>query len=78
MDEQHLEAAAQHIELNPVRAGLVKKPEDYKWSSAMAHLHGKDVILFKVGIKSGDTILNYPKRIIKYGVPGIHCILTMD
>jgi hypothetical protein len=25
-----------HIELNPVRAGLVKRPEDWKWSSARA------------------------------------------
>jgi putative transposase len=48
MDEQHLMAAVRYIELNPVRAGLVKKPEDYKWSSANAHLQGKDDILVKV------------------------------
>ena len=30
MDEQHLLAAVRYIELNPVRAGLTKKPEDYK------------------------------------------------
>jgi len=48
MDEQHLVAATRYIELNPVRAGLVKKPEEYKWSSALAHLQGEDDILFKV------------------------------
>ena len=48
MDEQHLIAAARYIELNPVRARLVKAPGDYKWSSANAHLQGKDDILVKV------------------------------
>jgi putative transposase len=28
--------------LNPVRAGLVKKAEDYRWSSTRAHLTGSD------------------------------------
>jgi len=48
MDENHLVAAARYIELNPVRAGLVKKPKDYEWSSAKAHILGKDDILVKV------------------------------
>ena len=29
-----------YIELNPVRAGIVERPEDYEWSSARAHLAG--------------------------------------
>jgi putative transposase len=29
-----------YVELNPVRAKLVKKPQDWKWSSACAHLTG--------------------------------------
>ena len=48
MDEGHLLATARYIELNPVRAKLVKKPEDYKWSSALAHLMGKNDILVNV------------------------------
>jgi putative transposase len=48
MDEQHLVAAARYIELNPVRARLVKKPGDYQWSSAKAHLQGRDDILVKI------------------------------
>lgn len=32
MDETHLLTAARYIELNPVRAEMVKKPDEYKWS----------------------------------------------
>ncbi|NDY74545.1 transposase [Desulfobacter hydrogenophilus] len=39
MDERHLLAAARYIEQNPVRAGLVKKAEEYQWSSCRAHLN---------------------------------------
>ncbi len=47
MDEAHLYAAARYVELNPVRARLVEAPADYPWSSAQAHLAGKDDILVK-------------------------------
>jgi putative transposase len=38
MDEAHLHACFRYIELNPVRAGLVERPEQWPWSSARAHL----------------------------------------
>ena len=38
LDEPHLVRAARYIELNPVSAGIVAKPEDYAWSSAGLHL----------------------------------------
>jgi putative transposase len=38
MDEQYLLACARYVELNPVRARLAKRPQDWKWSSARAHL----------------------------------------
>jgi putative transposase len=38
MDERHLMAAVRYVELNPVRSGLVKRAEDWRWSSARAHL----------------------------------------
>lgn len=40
MDPAHTMAAARYIELNPVRAGLVSRPQDWQWSSAGAHLGG--------------------------------------
>jgi putative transposase len=37
LDEAHAWAALRYIERNPVRAGIVARPEDYPWSSARAH-----------------------------------------
>ncbi len=46
LDEQYLYAAVRYVERNPVTAGLVKKAEDYPWSSARAHvLKQKDILL---------------------------------
>jgi len=42
LDEVHLFTAARYIENNPVRAGLVKRAEDYPWSSAASHINGVD------------------------------------
>ncbi len=49
MDEDHLAACARYVELNPVRAGLTARPEDWRWSSARAHLAGADDVLVRVG-----------------------------
>jgi REP-associated tyrosine transposase len=38
MDEGHLHACLRYVELNPVRARLADRPEDWPWSSARAHL----------------------------------------
>jgi len=48
MDEDYLLAACRYVELNPVRAKLVDRPEAFRWSSARAHLTGKDDELVKV------------------------------
>lgn len=42
MDEHHLMACARYVEMNPVRAGLAERPQDWPWSSASAHLAGRD------------------------------------
>ena len=42
MDEPYLLAAAQYGELNPVRAKLVADAAEWPWSSARAHLSGRD------------------------------------
>ena len=38
MDEDHLAAAYRYVNLNPVRARLVKRAQDWPWSSARALL----------------------------------------
>lgn len=46
MDEAYLCAAVRYVELNPVRAGIVEKAADYRWSSARAHISGeKDILI---------------------------------
>lgn len=37
LDEPHFWAAVRYVERNPVRAGMVRRAEDYAWSSARAH-----------------------------------------
>jgi len=48
LDEPHLLAAARHLSLNPVRARLVKRAKDWRWSSLRAHLAGEDDGLVRV------------------------------
>ena len=48
MDERYLLACARYVELNPVRAGLTRRPRDWRWSSARAHLSGRDDALVRV------------------------------
>lgn len=42
MDEAHLIAAVRYVGLNPVRARLVSRAQDWPWSSVRAHLAGRD------------------------------------
>jgi len=52
LDEPHLYSAVRYVENNPVRAGIVEKPHDYKWSSATNRIYKKsDPVL------SGDCYL---------------------
>jgi putative transposase len=48
MDDAHLLACARYVEQNPVRARLVSRAQDWPWSSAIAHLEGRDDSLVRV------------------------------
>lgn len=39
--EEYLWAAVRYIETNPVRCGLVKTPDEWRWSSARFHIIGE-------------------------------------
>jgi putative transposase len=38
MDDDYLVTALRYVERNPVRAGIVRKPWQWKWSSAGEHV----------------------------------------
>jgi putative transposase len=42
MDEQYLLATVRYVERNPVAARLCRHPSEWPWSSAAAHIMGKD------------------------------------
>lgn len=48
MDDAHLTAAVRYVSLNPVRARLAARAEDWAWSSVRAHLAGVDDALVTV------------------------------
>jgi len=48
LDEKHLLMAVRYVEQNPVRARLVRQPWRYGWSSAAAHVRGRDDGLVRV------------------------------
>jgi putative transposase len=39
--DHYLLACGSYVELNPVRAGIVKDPRDYRWSSYGAYAYGR-------------------------------------
>ena len=45
--EDYLNQLGRYIELNPVRAGIVETPRDYRWSSARAYVLGEKDPLVK-------------------------------
>ncbi|HEX5184324.1 MAG TPA: transposase [Allosphingosinicella sp.] len=53
MDEAHAMVAVRYVELNPVRAKLVERAEDWRWSSARAHVEGKPDGLTDLGALAG-------------------------
>ena len=54
MDENHLLTAMRYVELNPVRAGLVSAPDQWRWISARAHLTGQDD-----GLVKAQSVVDY-------------------
>ena len=48
MDEDYLLTCARYVELNTLGARLTRRPENWEWSSARAHLKGCDDGIVKV------------------------------
>lgn len=47
MDGDYFVQASRYVGLNPVRAGLVERAQDWPWSSVRAHLSGRDDALVR-------------------------------
>ena len=70
-----------YIDLNPVRAGIVEKPEEYRWSSIGYHVQRKneegflslDFGLKEFGVKKESERLRYYRRFVyeKGSIEGI-------
>ena len=48
LDDDQLIRAVRYVSMNPVRARLVNRPEEWKWSSVRAHVSGVDDALVSV------------------------------
>jgi putative transposase len=66
MGENYLLACANYIEMNPLRAGLVKRARDWPWSSVKAHIRGQDDLLVKVKPLLELTGENWNKFLVDY------------
>jgi putative transposase len=63
LDATHFLNAVRYVELNPVRAGITDRAEDYAWSSAAAHceLHDDPLISSKPGSGLFDGIQEWSR-----------------
>jgi putative transposase len=59
--DRYLWAVSKYIENNPVRARIVKMPEDYPYSSAKAHILGRTDSLLKEAPTDRNEISEYRK-----------------
>ena len=64
--DSYLWIVSKYIENNPVRAGIVKRPEDYPYSSAKAHVLGRKDPLLKEPLFD-QTQLNEYRSFIRSG-----------
>jgi len=61
--DSYLWTVSKYIENNPVRAGIVKRPEDYPYSSANAHLLGRKDPLLKEPLFDKSELTEYRRFI---------------
>jgi putative transposase len=59
--DSYLWTVSKYIEENPVRAGIVKNPEDYPYSSAKAHILGRKDPLLKEPLFEKSELNDYRK-----------------
>jgi len=61
LEGRHVATAVRYVETNPVRARMVKKAENYRWSSARSHVEGNP---------DGISDASFPKQDVMEGWRG--------
>ena len=76
IDEEHyLLTCSRYIELNPVAAGMVKTPDEYRWSSYVANAWGRNdalVIPHEVYLRTGSSPeerICFYRELFKHAIP---------
>ncbi len=66
---EHIARAIRYVERNPVRAGLVNKPEDFLWSSARSHFGKRYRIISLTDIPKYITVESWKKYLTSEDAP---------
>lgn len=66
LNRNHLFAAVRYVETNPVRAGIVQKAEDYRWSSALSHVNKERSPLLTDNFLTSE-IVNWSEYLSEHG-----------
>ncbi len=64
LDDRHAVAAARYVERNPLRAGLVGRPWDYRWSSAPAHVGKRKDYVVSSRWPTKEDLEQWPELIV--------------
>lgn len=77
-EESYLLACQRYIELNPVRAGMVEHPAEYRWSSYRVNAQGEDdglisphPLYLALGADAADRQANYRELFRHELAPGV-------
>ena len=77
MDLHHCWNAIRYVERNPVRAGMVKRAEDYAWSSAAYHCGLRDDLLLSGDCPVVTEIENWPEWLLIQDSNGIEDMIRL-
>jgi len=65
LDDEHLYEAVRYVEKNPVKAGIVREPENYKWSSANARIRNLNDGIITKSIPLYKEIMSWKEYLLE-------------
>jgi putative transposase len=78
LEHKHLYSAVRYVENNPVRAGLVKHPWQWKWSSALFHTVEKKKMKIEIELADMSEILSFKDTSWKEYISGKEDPIVID